>query len=268
MASENPTTVTQPPPPPPGLGKWNRSKRRLKLQQEPHRKKKITKEERREKYTAIAKERQVKKQQKDVMCFRCRQKGHSIQYCTNEAAVVADAETENGESQNNGTPGSCIESETTNKKSKKVKNQLTVCCYKCGSTEHNLASCPEVEDEKNSKKTKNQATVQVPQQQLPYATCFICQQRGHIALQCPQNQHGIYVQGNGQCKFCGSKYHRGSHCPDKSSHTKRTDKNKGFEEETFDTSDLLDDTTVTNDNATTKTKSADPQPRKKRVVVF
>lgn len=46
---------------------------------------------------------------------------------------------------------------------------------------------------------------------LPYSTCFICKQRGHLVGQCPENERGIYPNG-GCCKFCGSVRHLAKDC--------------------------------------------------------
>jgi zinc finger CCHC domain-containing protein 9 len=256
--------ITQPNIAPPGLGKWNRAKRRLKLQQEPHRKKTITKEERREKYTAIAKERQLKKQQKELTCFRCRQRGHSIQYCTNAEAVNID-DIVNDDAETTNAPGGTdvVQSSDKQKKKNKSPHVTPVCCYRCGSTEHNLASCPNKSS--NNDKTKNTKATE-----LPYATCFICQQRGHIASQCQQNQHGIYVQGTGQCKYCQSKFHRASQCPDKSKPKCKGDADHGRLDD-FDTSDLLDNNNNDDDKNQTNSEATDSKPTtklKKRVVKF
>jgi hypothetical protein len=69
---------------------------------------KITKEERRAKYTRLAKERREKQakreRSRDVVCFKCRAKGHTSSDCGQQAVVL---------------------------------------CYKCGSTEHSLKECSE-----------------------------------------------------------------------------------------------------------------------------
>lgn len=48
---------------------------------------------------------------------------------------------------------------------------------------------------------------------LPFASCFICLQKGHLASKCPQNDRGVYPNG-GSCKVCGKVDHRASDCPD------------------------------------------------------
>ena len=77
---------------------------------------KLTKEERREKYTSAARIKRASKLDKkrfaDVACFFCRQTGHSVANCK-EASVA----------------------------------QL---CYKCGSTEHRLKDCPKQQQQRRS----------------------------------------------------------------------------------------------------------------------
>jgi hypothetical protein len=45
-----------------------------------------------------------------------------------------------------------------------------------------------------------------------FAVCFICKQKGHLSLKCPQNPHGLYPYGGG-CRVCGDKYHLAKDCP-------------------------------------------------------
>ncbi|PWN32590.1 uncharacterized protein FA14DRAFT_107675, partial [Meira miltonrushii] len=78
-------------------------------------------------------------------------------------------------------------------------NGGVVCCYRCGSTEHSLAKC-----RKPSPKTGSE---------LPFAHCFICQKRGHLASKCAENKgRGIYPDG-GCCKLCNSVDHLAKNCP-------------------------------------------------------
>lgn len=67
---------------------------------------------------------------------------------------------------------------------------------RCDSSEHPLSRCPK--------------PVSVG---LPYAHCFICLEKGHLASKCPSNSRGIYPNG-GSCKVCGSVQHRAQDCPD------------------------------------------------------
>ncbi|KAL1935368.1 hypothetical protein VTP01DRAFT_4508 [Rhizomucor pusillus] len=69
-------------------------------------------------------------------------------------------------------------------------------CYNCGSTEHALKHC---------KKPRN------PDEPLPYAKCFVCNEQGHLSKQCPKNENGIYPNG-GACHKCGSKAHLAKDC--------------------------------------------------------
>ncbi|XP_050299013.1 DNA ligase 1-like [Anthonomus grandis grandis] len=68
-------------------------------------------------------------------------------------------------------------------------------CFKCGSTEHTHFECKVVRG-----------------LDYKFATCFICQEQGHIAKQCPDNQRGLYPKG-GSCKVCGDVTHLKKDCP-------------------------------------------------------
>ncbi|KAF7269022.1 hypothetical protein GWI33_017904 [Rhynchophorus ferrugineus] len=68
-------------------------------------------------------------------------------------------------------------------------------CFKCGSTEHTHFECKVVKG-----------------MDYKFAQCFICNEQGHIARQCPDNQRGLYPKG-GSCNVCGDVTHLKKDCP-------------------------------------------------------
>jgi len=119
-------------------------------------------------------------------------------------------------------------------------------CFKCGSTEHRLANCP---------KMKNKSSYM--EESLPYATCFICKEKGHLAGQCEKNQNGLYVNGGG-CKFCGRKDHFFYNCTKQKKIDRDDDEEEGeavaceFVEEITENNDIQ--STAMNDAASKKKK--------------
>lgn len=115
----------------------------------------------------------------NMRCFVCRGTGHSAKNCP----------------ENVGTGSSSL----TDVSSSKLGKDTVGICFRCGSTEHTLAKC-----RKPAPKDGDE---------LPFATCYICTQKGHLASKCPQNQgRGVYPDG-GSCKVCQSVEHLAKDCP-------------------------------------------------------
>ena len=125
--------------------------------------------------------RQMRAQERtsNMRCFVCRGTGHSAKNCP----------------ENVGTGSSSL----TDVSSSKLGKDTVGICFRCGSTEHTLAKC-----RKPAPKDGDE---------LPFATCYICTQKGHLASKCPQNQgRGVYPDG-GSCKVCQSVEHLAKDCP-------------------------------------------------------
>lgn len=184
----------------------------------------MTKEERREKYTAIARQRRDAKHEREksrrVTCFKCRQHGHAASSCPSSSE----------------------------------KEHLL--CYKCGSTEHTLSKCPKVR--------KGQRVVEM---KLPFATCFVCHQKGHLASQCEQNERGVYVNG-GSCRICGSTRHLSTDCPENRKYKEKKKTEPTEQEEAMANEGLLHGKGDEQPEGQEKEAAAQAQPKKRRVVKF
>lgn len=155
---------------------------------------KMTKEERREKYTAIARERReanlARRREKDLVCYRCRKTGHSSENCR-----LAD--------------GNKVEGEGERAPPRKKKQGANI-CYKCGSTEHTIQLCPKIKKFLQRGKKIDFGKLG----DLPYAECYVCGGSGHLASHCPASDRGVYPKG-GSCRECGSVDHFAADCPEK-----------------------------------------------------
>jgi len=82
---------------------------------------------------------------------------------------------------------------------REASGQKANVCYNCGADDHAFRDCPRP-------KAKNG--------EFKFAKCFICNEEGHLAKDCKDNEKGIYPYGGG-CFFCGSNMHKKQDCPEK-----------------------------------------------------
>jgi zinc finger CCHC domain-containing protein 9 len=212
---------------------------------------KLTKLERRAKYTAIARDRRQDKRFVHTTCFHCRKKGHTIQNCPQK-------KQENGEEMGGGsTPCAPAPIGTTRR-----------ICFRCGARDHSLADCSVAVEQGASESL------------LPFATCFVCQATGHLASACPANDHGIFVNG-GACRICQSTQHRAKMCPqrrigddDDKTTSKKKKKMEKREKEGIVNDEDFSDLLLARDEATPSNKDNERKPgivedkQKPRLVKF
>lgn len=131
--------------------------------------------------STIRRDKREQERMSSQRCFACREMGHSAKTCpTMSAADHQSNKVDQVISKNNNNNGGIV------------------CCYRCGSTEHSLAKCRKPEPQVGM--------------DLPFASCFICGEKGHLASKCSQNQgRGIYPNG-GCCKLCQSVDHLAKDC--------------------------------------------------------
>ena len=199
---------------------------------------KLTKLQRREKYTQQARDRREratgKKYNANTICFNCRRKGHAVADCPKAKLTEADTQSSGGN-----------------------------ICYKCGSNEHSLKICKKLTAEENQTMSKG-GRVNYTEMDLPFATCFICKKTGHLSSQCEQNENGLYVKG-GCCKSCGSKKHLFQYCPDR----KKKKEKESDEESAGDVQEFLEeDPEINNDETAGANNEKQATKKKKKVVNF
>lgn len=111
-------------------------------------------------------------------CFACREKGHAAKDCPKASALVPEGNEEDVEA------------------NPQLRKAVGI-CYRCGSSKHTLSRC---------RKPSN------PEDPFPFASCFVCSGKGHLAGSCPQNKaKGVYPNG-GACKICGDTSHLAKDC--------------------------------------------------------
>lgn len=122
-----------------------------------------------------------RKTKKECLC--CRKKGHTVQECRYNPALLHAQEEETTKRDSNRAAG----------------GSGGPLCFNCGLTSHTLKNCPSPRPKDGS---------------LPFATCFVCSEKGHLAQQCSKNTTGIYPRGGG-CHICSSLYHLMRDCPER-----------------------------------------------------
>ena len=83
-------------------------------------------------------------------------------------------------------------------------------CFNCGFSGHALRHCSKPRHKDGS---------------LPFASCFICNKKGHISKDCPENANGLYPNG-GCCHICLQKTHLVRDCPERTEEDKLNHANK------------------------------------------
>ncbi|KAH7108027.1 hypothetical protein BKA62DRAFT_4092 [Auriculariales sp. MPI-PUGE-AT-0066] len=120
-------------------------------------------------------QKRIHERLESTVCFACRQKGHAAADCP-DSNLVLDNDKDVGNTA--------------------AARPATGICYRCGATNYSLKRCRKPEN---------------PDDPLPFATCFVCKRKGHLAGKCGQNSKGVYPKG-GSCVLCGKTSHLAKDC--------------------------------------------------------
>eukprot|EP01084_Bolivina_argentea_P256564 432006_1 len=144
---------------------------------------KLTKEERRAKFTPGYTYQKKNELPIGTRCLYCQGKKHIAKDCKKRPRELVGGFSD-PQGAEDGKGGGCGGSAA-----------VDTLCYNCGKGDHRLADCPK----------KKKGTM------LPFATCYICNEKGHISSNCESNTKGVYPRG-GSCKVCGSIWHLAKDC--------------------------------------------------------
>ena len=154
----------------------------------------MTAEERREKFSDL--DEQQMEREKDasqyVICLGCRQRGHYLKDCP-ETQYSSHARAGGSSSYGNNNYGD----DNSAAGAGGALEKPGLICFNCGARDHALRACTAPRD---------------PKGKLPYATCFVCNGKGHLSRDCPENANGLYPKG-GCCHICLQKDHLVKDCP-------------------------------------------------------
>jgi zinc finger CCHC domain-containing protein 9 len=249
---------------------------------------KMTKEERRAKYTAKAHARRdaamARSRDRDLTCYRCRKTGHSSENCkyapeSSKKMTTGkdddDDDDDDDERNGGGEGGGGMDGGTTapptpqhaGRKRKKGGN----ICYKCGSTEHRIQLCPRIKSFLQKMGGKNAKRIDYGKLgDLPFADCYFCNASGHLASYCPMSDKGLYPRG-GSCRECRSVDHLAVDCPEKKNGMEENEGKGGLSDN--DANSVESSNSVTIDRYLEETADAEDEKKtiskkKRRIVKF
>ncbi|KAL4227292.1 Zinc finger CCHC domain-containing protein 9 [Mactra antiquata] len=177
---------------------------------------------------------------REIQCFNCKEKGHKSFNCPKGTTGKRPStkfskkfQKRNDERQDNGetnrskkfwTNAQSKEERSEQRRLKRIDDRFRqMRCFHCRGNGHRMADCPEIKNDVeqgevcykcgSTEHRSLNCKVKLPNGELPFAKCFICQGIGHLSKKCPNNPRGIYPDG-GCCNECGSVEHLRRDCPE------------------------------------------------------